>query len=230
MKKVITYLTIILTSLCCLLSFSNIEAQKDYNIIGRWKPANTDSIIRFYKDGEFETVGVKGQYKYNGERLILDLPRGYKYRTITTLNAFIENDKLYLAYPSKGYLIGNKQNDGLVGEWEAYRWFQMLNSKTNYVYEDRWEYIKLKFWKGYLTITQGYDTYEERYNSFSYKTAYDDIVDRHYFYNIHHPEDRTYYEIVELEDKKLLLLSHKYIIENGRTVSVTFNYPYYTKD
>lgn len=228
MKKLLPYIIIII--LILIISISNVQAQKDYNIIGRWIPANTDSIIHFYRYGEVETNGLKGQYEYDGQRLILNFPRGYKYRTITSLNAFIEDSKLYLAYPSKGYLIGSKYNNGLVGEWEAYRWFQMLNSKTGYVYEDRWEYMKLKFWKGYLTVTQGYDTYEERHNSFSYKTAYDETVGRTYFYNLNYPEDRTYYEIVELEKRKLLLLSHKYLIENGKTTSVTFNYPYYLKD
>lgn len=220
---------LLLTLMIIIISISNIRAQINETIIGKWNPVGTDAIITFYTSGKIEGVGISGNYLYDGERLVLDLKREYKYRTITTTNAYIDNDKLYFAYPSKGYLIGSKFNDGLKGEWEAYRQFKIINSKTAYVYENRFEYIKLMFWENYLTITQGYDTYDPRNNSYSYKIEYDDVVNHYYFYRISHPEDRTYYEIIELKDKKLLLLSHKYLIEDGKTTSVTFNYPYYIR-
>jgi hypothetical protein len=225
MKKIL----IIITMFCTITLSQGVEAQKDYNIVGRWQPFNTDEIVSFYQNGDVEYESLKGTYEYNGERLILNFKRGEKYRSITSLNAYIENDKLYLAYAGNGYLIGDKHNEGLVGEWEAYRRFSLINSKSGYPYEDRFEHLILRFWEGVLSVTQGYDTYEERTTQYSYGIKYDDVVDRYYFYRLSHPSDRTYYEIVDLDERKLLLLSHEYLLEGDKTISVTFNYPYYER-
>ncbi|MFW5799882.1 MAG: hypothetical protein ACOCV8_03610 [Spirochaetota bacterium] len=224
-KLILTIIIIIIFSVLVL----NLYSQNDYSIVGRWKPFNTDTIINFHQNGDISGPGIEGTYEYNGQRLILNLRRGYKYRTITSVNAYIKDRKLYFAYPGKGYLIGSKNNEGLIGEWQADRRFRLINSKDSYVYEDRYEYIKLNFREGYLNIIQGYDTYEPRNNSYSYKVAYDEVVDHYYFYSIEYPENRTYYEIINLEDRRLLLLSHKYLVENRKTTSVTFNYPYYVR-
>jgi hypothetical protein len=220
--------SIILTISAILLS-SSVKAQIDYNIVGRWRPFNTTETITFYQNGDIEYENLQGTYDYNGERLILNLKRGEKYRSITSFNAYIDDDKLYLAYTGKGYLVGSKHNKGLVGEWEAYRRFTLINSKTGYPYEDRFEHLILRFWEGVLYVTQGYDTYQERTTQYSYGVEYDEIADRYYFYRLSHPSDRTYYEIVDLNERKLLLLSHDYLLEGDETVSVTFNYPYYER-
>ncbi len=222
--------TLLIVSFVFIFIFSqNIKAQKDYNIVGRWQPFNTEETVVFYQNGDVEYESLKGSYEYNGERLILNFKRGEKYRSITSLNAYIDDDKLYLAYAGSGYLVGNKHNEGLVGEWEAFRRFTLINSKSGYPYKDRFEHLILRFWEGALSVTQGYDTYEERTTQYSYGVEYDEVVDRHYFYRLSHPSDRTYYEIVDIDRHKLLLLSHDYVLEGGRTISVTFNYPYYKR-
>jgi len=227
MKKNLMIFFVLFVFFFCI---TNVSAQKtDYNIVGSWNPMGTSQLVKFTKYGEVKGNGIDGTYMYDGEKLVLNLRREYKYRTITTLNAFIEDNKLYFSYPSKGYLIGNKNNDGLLGEWEAYRLFSLVNSKTNEIYEDRFEYLKLRFWDNYLTVNQSYDTHEESWTSYSYGIAYDEVAQHHYFYSLTHPEDRTYYEIVELEDRRLLLLSHKYKLNGENAESVVFSYPCYIR-
>lgn len=227
MKKIL--LTIISILLIVIFTSVNISAGSRYDIVGDWSPPGLDYKITFTDTGEILSPYINGTYEYNGERLIFNFKRGYKYRTITTVNAFIENDKIYMAYPSKGYLMGSKHNEGLTGDWESYRMFTLTNDKTGYPIEERYDYMRLRFWDGYLSVRQSYDTYEEKYNSFSYKTAYDEVVGKDYIYSIKHPSYRIYYEIVELEEVKLLLLSFKYELNGDETESVVFNYPYYEK-
>ncbi len=226
MKKVILIITIILSA---IVISPVVNSTTDMGIVGRWRPYGTNDVVTFHQNGDMSYGEVKGRYQYNGKRLIMDLKRGEKYRSITSVGAYTDENRLYLAYAGKGYLIGSKNNDGLLGKWESYRYFKLINSHTGYPYEERLEHLILNFWEGTVQITQGYDTHEEITDQFSYDIAYDETVDRNYFYSREYPEDRTYYEIVDLGEEKLLLLSHKYKLSGSKTVSVTFNYPFYER-
>ncbi len=208
-------------------SSTNLSA--NLSIVGRWQPLGTNEVVSFYANGDVSYGGLKGTYQYDGNRLIMNFKRGEKYRSVTTVGACLDGDRLYLSYTGKGYLTGSKNNNGIRGKWESYRYFKLINNHTGYPYNERFERLVLDFWKDTVQIVQGYDTHEDIITEYSYNVVYDDVVDRYYFCRKEYPQDRTYYEITEMSDRKLLLLSHEYELSGSDTVSVTFNYPIYER-